>query len=180
MNLRRLKVLAGALFAPRRVEHDLDEELAFHIERETQKHLASGLSPAEARARAAARFGPVTVAADECRDQRGTAVLDGVVRDVLYAFRSFRRTPLVALTIVTTVALGLGLVAAVFTFLNAVIFRADDVRNPHELFAVERQRSANAEPEIFTRPQYEALVRETAVFSDAVAITERRQQHRGP
>ena len=44
-------------------------------------------------------------------------------------------------------ALGLGLVAVVFTFLNAVIFRVDEVRNPHELFAVERQRSANAEPE---------------------------------
>ena len=102
----------------------------------------------------------------------GTALLDSVVRDVLYACRSFRRAPLVALTIVTTVALGLGLVAVVFTFLNAVIFRVDEVRNPHELFAVERQRSANAEPERFTRPQYDALVRETGVFSDAFAMTD--------
>ena len=90
----------------------------FIIERETQKHIANGLSPAEARTRAMARFGSVTVAADECRDARGTALLDTVVRDVLYACRSFRRAPLVALTIVTTVALGLGLVAVVFTFLN--------------------------------------------------------------
>ena len=47
----------------------------------------------------------------------------------------------------------------------------DEVRNPHELFAVERQRSANAEPEGFTRAQYDALVRETGVFSDAFATT---------
>lgn len=100
-----------------------------------------------------------------------SALHDSVVQDVRYACRSFRRTPLVALTIVTTVGLGLGLVAAVFTILNAVIFRVDEVRNPHELFAVERQRSANAEPEGFTRPQYEALVRETGVFSDAFART---------
>ncbi len=79
---------------------------------------------------------------------------------------------MVALTIVTTVALGLGLVAVVFTFLNAVIFRVDEVRKPHELFAVERQRSATAEPESFTRPQYDALVRETGVFSDAFAMTD--------
>jgi len=92
-----------------------------------------------------------------------------VVRDVLYACRLFRRAPLVALTIVTTVGLGLGLVAVVFTILNAVIFRVDEVRNPRELFAVERQQSAIAEPERFTRPQYEALVRETGVFSDAFA-----------
>ena len=172
MILRRLKLQARALFAPRRVERDLDEELAFHIERETRKHLATGLSPAEARTRAKACFGSVTVAADECRDARGTALVDGVVRDVLYACRSFRRAPLVALTIVTTVGLGLGLVAVVFTFLNAGLFRVDDVRNPQELFAVERQRSAGAEPERFTRPHYDALVRETGVFSDAFATTD--------
>ena len=98
-------------------------------------------------------------------------LLESVVRDLRFTLRSFRRTPLVALTIVTTVALGLGLVAVVFTILNAFVFRADEVRNPHELFAVERQRSANAPPETFTRAQYETLVRETDVFSDAFAST---------
>ena len=106
---------------------------------------------------------------DQTNILKGTALLDSVVRDVRYACRSFRRAPLVALTIVTTVGLGLGLVAVVFTILNAFVFRVDEVRNPHELFAVERQRSANAEPESFTRAQYEALVRETGVFSDAFA-----------
>ena len=91
MNLRDLKLRARALFARRQVERDLDDELAFHLERETQKHIANGVSPAEARTRAMAYFGSVTVAADECRDARGTALLDTVVRDVLYACRSFRR-----------------------------------------------------------------------------------------
>ena len=94
---------------------------------------------------------------------------ESVVRDVRYAVRSFRHAPLAALTIVTTVAVGLGLVAVVFTFLNAVIFRPDEVRNPDELFAVERQRPANAEPERLTREQSDALVRETGLFSDAFA-----------
>src|SRR5688572_9790752 len=170
MNLRRLKLLARAVFAPRRVERDLDEELSFHITRETQKHLANGLSPTEARTRAMARFGSVSVAADECRDARGTALLDSVVRDVLYAGRSFRRAPLVAVTIVTTVGLGLGMVAVVFTLLNAVIFRTDAVRNPEALFEVTRQRSADAAPAGFTRQQYAALVRETGVFTDAFAM----------
>ena len=40
MNLRDVFLRLRALAAPRRVEHDLDEELAFQIERETQKHLA--------------------------------------------------------------------------------------------------------------------------------------------
>ena len=171
MTLRSLKLRARALFARRRTERDLDEELAFHIERETQKHLASGLSPAEARMRARARFGSVAVAADECRDERGTAFVDSLMRDVLYAWRSFRRAPLVALTIVATVGLGLGLVTVVFTILNAFVFLPDAVRNPQEMFAVERPGVKVSEDAggIFTRAQYDALVRETDVFAGAFA-----------
>jgi predicted permease len=98
-------------------------------------------------------------------------LLENLMRDVRYTVRSFRRAPLVALTIVATVGLGLGLVAVVFTILNAFVFRVAEVRSPHELFAVERQRSANAEPETFTRAEYDALLRETDVFSDAFATT---------
>ncbi len=98
-------------------------------------------------------------------------LLDDAVRDVRYAIRSFRRAPLVALTIVATVGLGLGLVAVVFTILNAFVFRVDDVRNPHELFGVECEQPAASEPGGFTHPQYEALVRETGVFSETFART---------
>ena len=105
-------------------------------------------------------------------DTMNLGLVDGLVRDVLYTGRSIRRAPLASLTIVTTVALGLGLVAVVFTFLNEVIFRADEVRNPHELFALERQRPAEAEPTSFTRAQYDALIRETSAFSDAFATTD--------
>ena len=170
MNFRDLKLRLHAVIARRRIERDLDEELSFHLERETQKHIADGLSPAEARARARARFGSVPLAADECRDARGTAFIDDCVRDILYALRTFRRAPLAALTIVTTVALGLGLVAVVFTFFNIFLFRVDAVRNPGELFAVERPRNPDGNRVLFTLPQYEALRRETNVFSDAFAM----------
>ena len=170
MNFRDLKLRLHAVIARRRIERDLDEELSFHLERETQKHLANGLSPAEARARARARFGSVPLAADECRDARGTAFVEDCVRDILYAFRTFRRAPLAALTIVTTVALGLGLVAVVFTFFNIFMFRVDAVRNPGELFAVERPRDPDGNSVPFTLPQYEALRRETNVFADPFAM----------
>ncbi len=141
-----------SLFHRDRVESDLSEELQLHLDRETEQLEASGLSYDAARRRARLAFGGVESIKDACRDQRGTALVDNLVRDVLYAFRSFHRAPLAALTIVTTVALGLGLVAAVFTFLNEMVFRVDEVRNPHELFAVEHRQSAGAEPERFTRP----------------------------
>ncbi len=153
MNLRDLFLRVRALAAPRRVERELDEELAFHLERETQRHIADGLSPADARARARARFGSVALAADQCRDARGTALVDDLARDILYAFRTFRRAPLAALTIVATVALGLGLVTVVFTVYNIFFLRVDAVRSPGELFAVVWQRTGpdNELHVVFTR-----------------------------
>ena len=172
MNLRDLFLRIRALVAPHRVERELDEELAFHIERETEKHIAAGLSRVDARARALARFGPVPLAADQCRDARGTGVVDDLKRDIGYAFRTFRRAPLAALTIVATVALGLGLVAVVFTVYNMFFLRVDAVRSPGELFAVEQLtgRDDAVERIPFTRPDYDALRRETGVFTDAVAM----------
>jgi hypothetical protein len=76
---------ARALFAPRRVGRALDDELSFHIERETWKLIAEGLTGADARARALARFGPVPLSADECREARGTAFVDDMVRDIVDA-----------------------------------------------------------------------------------------------
>ncbi len=94
-----------------------------------------------------------------------------MVGDLRYACRTLFRAPLAAATIVVTVGLGLGLVAAVYTILNAMVFRVDEVRNPHELFSIERRRAAVPAPETFTRAQYETLLRETKVFADAFATT---------
>ena len=170
MGLRDWHLRVRALFAPRRAERELDEELSFHIERETRKLIAEGMSGAEARARALARFGPLPLAADECRDARGTAFVDDTVRDILYALRTFQRAPLVAFTIVSTVALGLALVAVAFTMLNGLLFHVDAVPDVHEMFAVERPRTSGGEREPFTRAQFDALRRETDVFAGAYAV----------
>ena len=173
MTLRDLFLRIRALLAPRRVERELDEELAFHIEREMRKHIAAGLSPVDARIRARARFGPVPLAADQCRDVRGTGFVDDLTRDIPYAFRTFRRAPLAALTVVATVALGLGLVAVVFTVYNILFLRADAVRGPGELFAVklaQRIRPDNEPAVVFTRADYDAMRSETSVFTDAFAM----------
>ena len=100
---------------------------------------------------------------------RGTAFIDDAVRDVFYALRTFKRAPLVAFTIVSTVALGLGLVAVAFTVLNALLLRVDAVPNVHEMFAVGRPPTSGGERQGFTRAQFDSLLRETTVFADAYA-----------
>jgi predicted permease len=172
MTLRDLFLRIRALVARPAVERELDDELSFHIERETRKHVAAGLNSVDARRLALARFGPVPLAADQCRDARGTGFVDDLTRDIPYAFRTFRRAPLAALTIVATVALGLGLVAVVFTVYNILFLRADAVRGPDELFAVtlaQRIGPDNEPAVVMTRADYDAMRRETSVFTDAFA-----------
>ena len=169
MNLRDWKLRARALLRPRLVEQELHEELAFHLARETQKLIDEGLDPAAARQQAQARFGSPALAADECRDQRGTALIDNTIGDVQYALRSFRRTPLAAFTIVLTVAIGLGVVAVLFTLLNSLLFRVDQVPDIRAIYAVERPRGADGGGTLLTRPRFDALRAETSVFTDAYA-----------
>ena len=169
MRFHDLKLRLRALIAPNHVERDLQDELAFHIEREARKLIDQGLPPDDARARAQARFGSTTVVADECRDQRGTAFVDNTVRDIRFPARSFWRAPLAAITIVTTVAIGLGAVAVLFTILNVFLFRVDIVHDITQMYGVERQGLNNGDGALFTRPRFEALRRETSVFTDAYA-----------
>jgi predicted permease len=110
------------------------------------------------------------VIADECREQRGTTFVDNTIGDLRFALRSFRRAPLAALTIVTTVAIGLGVVAVLFTFLNLFLFRIDTVPDISGMYSVERPPSADGDDEApFSRAQWEALRRETGVFTDSYA-----------
>lgn len=105
----------------------------------------------------------------EHRDARGTALVADTMRDVSYALRTFKRAPLAAVTIVSTVALGLGLVAVVFTMLDALLFRVDAVPDVHQMVAVERNRTSDGTRQPFTRTEFDALRDETSVFTDAFA-----------
>ena len=160
--------MRSVLFRDRR-ESELTEELQLHLEQDIERLQARGASPEAARLQALRTFGGVGQISEECRDARGIAFLDNSVRDIRYAFRTFRRAPLVAITIVSTVALGLGLVAVAFTMFNAFLFRVDAVPDVQDMFAVVRPPTANGNPTHSTRGQFDALRRETNVFADSYA-----------
>ncbi len=106
---------------------------------------------------------------DAPRPAPGRSFVENSIRDTLYAVRGFKRTPLVSITIVVTVALGLGLVTVAFTLLNMLLFHVDQVPDVHEIYAVERPRGSDREPPPFTRAQFDVLRRETNVFTDVFA-----------
>ncbi len=91
------------------------------------------------------------------------------IHDILYAVRGFKRAPLVAITVVATVALGLGLVTVAFTLLNTFLFGVDEVPGVHEIYAVERPRTSNGDRPPLTRAEFDGVRRETNVFADVFA-----------
>src|SRR5688500_14604069 len=105
MRAADLWIRLRALFMPRRAERDMRDELEFHVEMQARKLRDAGLNEADAKSRARAQFGSRANVEDQGRDARGTALIDALARDIQYAFRTFRRAPLAAFTIVATVAL---------------------------------------------------------------------------
>jgi putative ABC transport system permease protein len=107
----------------RRPSHDLDDELRFHIDRAIEANLAAGMSPQEARRRARIDFGGLEYAREESTRQHPRWWIATIAQDIRYALRGFRRNPLFALTVVATLALGIGASTAVFSVVDRILFR---------------------------------------------------------
>ncbi len=104
----------------KRFERRLDAEMRFHLDQLTQKYIAEGCSPDEARARAIREFGPVELAKEEVRDLWPLAAW---LRDLRFGCRMMVRHPTLALTIVLTLALGIAATSTISSLIDAVLIR---------------------------------------------------------
>ncbi|HEX6315808.1 MAG TPA: ABC transporter permease, partial [Gemmatimonadaceae bacterium] len=119
-----LRYRLRALFRRDAMERELDQELQFHIEQETAKHLRAGLPPDEARRRARATFGGMEGVKDDTRDARGLVALETLAQDLRYAVRGLAAHPVFTGGVVLTLGLGIGANAAMFGIVDRLLFRA--------------------------------------------------------
>jgi len=134
--LSDLRFRMKALLQRRSMDGDLDDELQFHFEKEVEKHRAAGLNETEARRQARLAFGGQSQVAEDCREARGTSLLESVPQDVRFAMRQMKKSPGFALTAVLTLALGIGANSAVFTVINDAMLRSLPISKPAELVAL--------------------------------------------
>ena len=122
-----------ALLRPDAADRRLDEEIALHLELETERHRAVGVATGEARRRALAAFGGVQRVREEHREVRATRWVEETRRDVRIALRALRRTPAVSGAAIVTLALGIGANVAIFSAVEAVLLRPLPFAEPGRL-----------------------------------------------
>ena len=112
-----------ALIGRARQERELDEELQAYVATLADGYERRGLSAEAARRAALLEAGGIEQVKEEVRDIRVGHSIETTLRDMRYGARVFRRSPGYALVVVLTIALGIGINAAMFSVMHAVLWR---------------------------------------------------------
>src|SRR4051812_32344042 len=133
MRWRKLLDRGRALLGAERVHHEIDQEMAFHIDMRARDYERQGMSPAAARAAAQASFGSTARIKDVSYDIRGGGRVERLWRDVVYAVRRLRGQLTLSTVVIAVVAIGVGANAAILGVADHVLWRELPVRAAGEL-----------------------------------------------
>lgn len=131
--------LRGTFF-PAQSDSNVQQELDFHIEQRAGELIAEGHTHAEALRQARLEFGNHSKWREETRDADVFIVLENWLRDTRQTLRGLRRRPIFALTAITSLAIGIGAVASLFSVADAVIWKPIALPHSDDLYDLQESR----------------------------------------
>jgi len=167
--IRRLVWRLEVLFRKGRAEDELDEELQHHLDQAIRENLEQGMTPAEARRRAHVEFGGLERTKEQVRDVRGARGLDDLRQDLRYALRGMGKSPAFFTAVVMTLAVGIGASVAMFSILDAALFRSQPYPEPDRL-AVGRTTFSGTVNQYGSFPDYVDYRDGSDAFQDMAAF----------
>jgi len=120
----------------RRTEDDVNEEIRTHLEMQADDLVAEGVPADRARAAARQEFGSVALTRELLYERGRLPWLDDLVRDLRHSVAMYRRAPGFTFAVIVTLALGIGLNTAIFSFVNALLLRPLPVPQSHRLVSI--------------------------------------------
>ena len=167
----RLAMKIQMLFGRGQAGTRLDDELRFHIERQTAENIASGMSAEEARYAALRSFGNPALLREQARATWGWNGLESILRDLRYGARTLRRTPGFTAIAIVVMALGIGANVALFTVVRGVLLRPLRFEDPNRLLMLYEHQSANNFPFNVVAPGiYAAWNKQNNSFSNLAMV----------
>jgi macrolide transport system ATP-binding/permease protein len=160
-----LNRLAG-LFRQNRQERELTDELQLHLELKTRENIEAGMTLEEARDAALRAFGGVEQKKEECRDADRPRFIEDLGQDLRYALRLLRKSPGFTAVAVVTLALGIGVNASVFSFLDFMLLRPLSVPEANRVVLLSR-----GEATLFPYPDYSDYRERSQAFAALAATT---------
>jgi predicted permease len=137
--LTRIRHLTSRLLAVFRggaMDRDFAQELESHLEMMVEDNIRRGMSPAEARRRAAVRLGAASSLQSQHRDTRGFPAVEGLFQDGRFAARLILKERWVSAAAIAAIALGIGANTLGFTIINAAFIRPFAFERAEELHAI--------------------------------------------
>jgi predicted permease len=119
-----------------RTDSDFQDEIESHIRMESDRLIAEGMTPGDARASAQRTFGNIGVSRERFYEAQRWMWWDELRRNVRYGLRSLAKNPSFTAATALTIALGVGANTAVFSLMDAVLLRPLPVADPSSLVFV--------------------------------------------
>ena len=147
------------------MEQELDEELRYHLDRQTEENIAAGMRPEDARYAAMQSIRDMEQRKEECRDMRGWNLAGNLVQDLRYAIRGLRKRPGFSLLVVLVMALGIGANTAVFSVVNGVLLKPLNYREPDRMVTLSNTWNGGAKVRQVALPDFEDWRAQSQAFS---------------
>lgn len=124
--------LSGFFRRPQR-DAEFAAELESHLQLHIEDNLRAGMTPEAARRNALLKLGGVEQTKESYRRRRGLPVLEGLLHDLRFGFRSLLKSPGSTSAVVIALALGIGASTAMFTVVRSVLLRPLPFKDPNRL-----------------------------------------------